>query len=337
MSLLLPSSVYPPFTPDYDPRGYGVVGEGKARGSKDFVMSRSELMRFADNPWKWREGEDRPVTQAMEFGTLVDCLAFMPHFFERWYAIRPLTYPVKGMECPQCGSVTDSKTCSKCKCERNSITQASNWNLNADYCRDWENDQRKDGRTPISRDFQLEARTASARLMGDERIAELVACSQKQVLVHAEYHDKETGIVIQLKALPDLVPDAGHRDHGKCGADLKTSNDASPDKWERKVFDEEYHVQAALHLDAINAATGTERNGFYHVVIENTPPYAVGRRMLSEEFLTLGRDRYISALRLYCQCLATSNWPGYDDINDNAAQPICDGWRIVSPSSWMIA
>lgn len=312
-----PSTVHPPVTPDYDPRAYGAVGADIPRGHRDFIMSRSELMRFAVNPWKWKNGGKINPTEAMEFGSLVDCLALTPHRFTSWYAIKPETYPESA---PKKGQEAAQKP----------------WNLNAAFCRTWEDKQRAEGRTPISRDFLLECRTAAAVFVGDSRIARLIACSQKQVLLHVEYHDKATGMVIQVKALPDLIPDPADKEYGQWQADAKTTNDASPDKWDRKVYDEDYHVQAAMHMDATNAAMGLNKSGFYHPIIEQKPPYAVGRRMLSEEFITLGRQTYLDALALYAQCLATGKWPGYDDINDNAAQPICDGWRAVQPTAWMI-
>ena len=49
-----------------------------------------------------------------------------------------------------------------------------------------------------------------------------------------------------------------------------------------------------------------------------------------DSFLSLGRFANQDALRLYCQCLATGVWPGYDDMRDNI-----HGWTLASTEVWM--
>jgi hypothetical protein len=117
--------------------------------------------------------------------------------------------------------------------------------------------------------------------------------------------------------------------------DLKTTISAAPRSWLDTVFKRGYHIQAALYLDAYNAATGSNYTQFAHIVQENFAPYETARRVLDAEFIQLGRAAYRRALVDYCWCLANDKWPGFDDWNAGGGDLI-DGWRVVSPAAWMI-
>lgn len=306
-----PSTVYPPITYNADPKAYVSLGSDIQRGKPEFVMSRGELMRFAVNPWKWLRAEKDDQTAAMAHGSALDCLSLTPARFAEQYAVCPDTYPSEGgTEKP--------------------------WNWNANYCKDWRKTVEAEGREPIKPTDWDAARDAAARLMEDPLIARLFDCSQKQVQCMVEYRDKDTGLVVQIKTLIDLVPDKSS-EWGRFLADLKSANDAEIRAWEKAVFAHKYAEQAAMYVDAFNAVTGENRDSFLHVVQESEAPYAVARRMLSDEFLTLGRDNYRRALKHYCRCIAEQKFPGYDDMNDNSANPIVDGWRVTQPAPWMIA
>jgi hypothetical protein len=311
------STVYPPVTFEADPKVYHSLGSEIRRGKPGFIMSRGQLVKFAENPWKWIRYADKPTTDAMNWGSLVDRLTLTPHLVSSCYEVCPDTYPAtaKKKDAPQ---------------------EMKPWNWNATFCDDWRQEVLKGGKEPLKRSTLDAARVASARLLEDERVAAVLKCSKRQVQVVVNYRDKETGIDVPFKAMPDLLPEPGS-EFERFIPDLKTSNDAGPDGWERKVFAEGYHIQAGSYIDAVNAATGRAYDSFLHIIQESDEPYAVGRRMLSEEFLNIGRDFYKRALRHYCQCLALNKWPGYDDQNDNAASPILDGWRLTQPEAWMIA
>ena len=89
-----------------------------------------------------------------------------------------------------------------------------------------------------------------------------------------------------------------------------------------------YHVQAALELDLYNSATGESRNEFRHVIQESYPPYQTGRRILTEEFIQMGRAKYTAALMLYAECLQTGEWHDYEK------GAMINGWSFCAPTSW---
>lgn len=286
---------------------YEVYGrQDSKRGEKEFVMSRGALCEFAHCPNRWIMGFEDEETKSTEWGTLIDALVTSPEAFLNEFAVTPETYQ-------------DAKT-----------GEEKDWNWNAKVCKEWRDGIGK--KKAIKGQTYTQACNAVKFLLGDSRIRELIDCSKRQVLWMAEYHDKETDLVIPVKGLIDLLPDKENKTYGRSLADLKTCANAHPGAWPKAVYDHGYHVQAALYLDGYVAATGEDRNTFYHVLQESCPPWQVGRRIVSEEFVAIGRQYYIEALKKYAQCLATGVWNGYDDEGRN----VIDGWNITHPAPWMV-
>lgn len=285
-------------------------GQTVERGNPGFTMSRSQLMEFDRCPHRWKAGYELSASGELEWGSLVDCLALDPLRFDKSYAVAPLTYPA-----------TPKK-------KDDPIVQKP-WNRNANFCIEWEENQI--GKTILQSEKLTKAKGAVTTLLSDKDIAAFFKVSQRQVLVTADYKDADTGLIVPLKFLIDLVPNAGSEFRDGLG-DLKTSTSAAPGPWTRAVFDYGYHVQAAMYLDAWNAATGEDRQSFFHVLQENFYPFETTRRLLSLEFVEIGRFKYLTALRRYARCVALGQWPGYDDPECRSWR----GWRFTEPEPWMI-
>jgi PDDEXK-like domain of unknown function (DUF3799) len=286
------------------------------RGSKDFVMSPSSLKLFSECPSRWKSGYQPPESDAKDFGSLLDTLLLTPDQFDSRYAVIPKTYTDIGMECPNCKSVTDSKTCSKCKAARVEIKIEKDWRFGSKICDEWLTKQ--GDKKPVYSTELENAQTAAKRLMADETIAELLATSKKQVHVKGEWHDKATGIIVPVQCLIDIVPN-GDSPFQKSLCDLKTTRNAGQSQFARWCFTASYHTQAALDLDLFMAAVnpnndpnGQDRNTWLFIVQENYPPFEIGRRMLSQDFVAIGRQTYQHALGRYARCLKTGVWPQYD-------------------------
>lgn len=291
-----------------------VVGEGVSnaaymkqeavRGSKDYVMSRSSLMEFARCPHKWIQTPERESSKALDWGSLVDCLLFTPDAFGEQFAVKPETYT-------------------------NEKGEVKDWNGNSNTCKQWLRENAH--LTAITALQLLHAKEAVKRLRMDKKVGALLNQSKFQVMIRGFYHDWETGLDIPCKVLMDMVPDSRSQ-FSNALADLKTAEDATAQKWSRKVSGFDYDAQGAMQLDMFNAESGQIREEFLHVIQESEPPYEIGRRSLSQEFLEIGRHKYLSALRLYAVCLANNEWPGYDDTTND----IEDGWRLCQPEPWMM-
>lgn len=299
------------------------------RGDLRLEMSSSQLREFYRCPQRWKEGYNSPASESKTWGSLVDTLLLTPEQFSKRYVVTPQSYTTKAMECPRCNSITDSKSCRQCKCERVEIEVSKPWTLQSDTCLEMKKEWEAQGLELLSASEKLAADAAIAKLMRDSHIATYVNESDKQVWVAATWED-ESGLKIPVKALLDLVPRADSV-FGKSAGDLKTTRSAALGQWQRWVYSAGYHIQGALMLDLLSAALpNDDRNTWCHILSENFAPYQTGKRILSHAYIELGRAEYKKMLRLYCQCLKIGKWPHYDD-HDEAVQ----GWTIVEPSPWM--
>lgn len=279
---------------------------GGGRGDPDHIMSRGELVEFAHCPHRWLMGYgDEEDTTATEWGSLADCLVLSPDEFSSRFVVTPETYP-------------DTKT-----------GEPKPWNWKANFCKEWR--ERFKGLTTIKAETLTQAQNAMKFLFANEQIREFIECSRKQVFVMAEYVDPQTKITVPIKCLIDLVPELDSP-FAKDLGDLKTCRNAAPFAWNRAIFEFGYHVQAALYLDAYTAATGEDRVSFRHILQESFPPWEPAKRILSAEFIELGRVTYRNALRRYCLCLTDGIWPGYDE----EAKFMIEGWSLSEPEPWML-
>lgn len=166
----------------------------------------------------------------------------------------------------------------------------------------------------VTQEQHQRALNAMKRLDSIPEIREVRESCDVQVAVVAEIEG------VLCKGLIDLCPKDGLR----AGlGDLKTAPSANPSDWPRYVFNMRLHWQAATYLDLWNRATGEDLQEFFHFVSEQEDPHEPAMIALHQDFITLGRDQYRSALRKYAECQAKDEWPGYE---------VC---AVVSPEPWM--
>lgn len=302
------------------------------RGEPEYVMSRGELMDFALNPHKWLCGVPEDSTDSTEWGDLIDTLILGTNQFSTLYAVAPETYPSVGMKCPRCGSVTKAKSCKECGVPRVEETVQKPWDWNATYCAEWR--EKHTGKRIIKADMRQRAADAVEVLAMNETAMSLIECSAKQVMVTAEYHDPDTGLVIPIKTLMDLVPAKEHKRWGKTLADLKTSVSCNPPLLEKSIYDYHYDAQAALYQDVYIAATGEDRPDWILVAQENKAPYESANPLplMSSEFLEIGCSKIAFALKFYTRCLSEGKFPSYS----TGQREVVDGAYICEPRDWMI-
>lgn len=295
-----------------NPVGYHV--ELHDRGTVVYPVSRSMLMQFASCPAKWIAGWAPKDTDATDWGSLIDCMVLTPDQLGNRFAIQPKTYPA-------------TKTSTAVKEGKAKEGDPIPWNGTATFCKTWAAQQ--DGKQIVSDKEITAAKEAHEKLVRDDRIFDILRGSEKQVLVEGVYRDKDTGLTIPAKCLIDIVPGDGAYKNSL--ADLKTTRSAHPRTWLNSVHTFGYDAQAAMCLWMYCAATGEDRNTFYHVIQENVHPYQIARRFLSHEFVEIGRVKIVNALRKYCKCLKTDIWPNWDDNSG------FNGWSLVEPAPWMMA
>lgn len=296
-----------------NPADYHNTGKDYSRGDKEFIMSNGHLRAFSDCPAKWRAGgEVEEKNWQMDFGSWLDCLFLSPHLAPKCFAVTPATYPATPKR-------------------KDDAPEQKPWTRQANYCKEWETEQEKEGRHIIKHDVNTAVLHAIKSL---DDAGGLNLQSTHQVFCMAEWKDRDTGIVVPVKILVDVVPNI-ETPWPKCLFDLKSTGNGSPGAWSKQIFDKALYLQGALYLDVYCAATGEDRNTFAHLVIENVWPFHVTQPMpcLSAEFINLGRLRYRSALRQYCQCLESNEWPSYPLVPGTAVH---DGLQILEPKPYMV-
>ena len=274
------------------------MSQAAKRGEIGFEMSRSELCDFAPCPARWRAGyREGASTSSQEWGSLLDCVVLTPEQFESRYAIVPSEY-------------------------QNEKGEIKPWNFNANACKNWR--AANDGKDEVKSDALKDAHDAKAVLLGDPDIRDLLTDSARQVFVRADYEDRDTGLVIPVKCLIDIVPSPTGNNASSL-ADLKTASFAGHEHWKRECVKYGYDLQAAMCIDMFSLASGRHITDFLHVVQESFPPWQVAHPYFSGDWLNLARSKYIAILARYAQCLKTNVWPGYDT-----------GWTSMNLEEWMM-
>lgn len=140
----------------------------------------------------------------------------------------------------------------------------------------------------------------------------------KYVTEHSAYaKDPETGELRRVR--PDLWRLDG------IVADLKSTEDASPEEFARSIARWGYDVQHPYYLDTLNLALQqqdaddfselhpTSAKAFVFIVVEKKAPHAVAVYVLDDASVALGRAKYRQSLDQYADCASSGRWPGYGE------------------------
>lgn len=93
--------------------------------------------------------------------------------------------------------------------------------------------------------------------------------------------------------------------------DIKTCETANLETFERSISRYRYHVQAAYYLDNCKLA-GIEKNAWFFICVEKSPPYAVRCMQLMPDVIEFGRRLYQRDLALYRACVEANEYPGWE-------------------------
>lgn len=121
---------------------------------------------------------------------------------------------------------------------------------------------------------------------------------------------------VWLRARPDFRPNSIlEKRKVMVVSDLKfvAATHASPEGFQRAIYNFGYHQSAAFYSDAIKAIYGRYPTHWVHVVVEKEPPYSVSLYELPGEDIERGRLLNRRAIDLFARCLESGKWPGYAD------------------------
>ncbi|HEV2917578.1 MAG TPA: PD-(D/E)XK nuclease-like domain-containing protein [Candidatus Babeliales bacterium] len=116
-----------------------------------------------------------------------------------------------------------------------------------------------------------------------------------------------------LRARPDFYNDF-------IVVDIKTTESAAEEDFQRSIFNYNYHIQAAMQLDGLEALDGKKRT-FCHLVVEKEQPHLTACYMLDQTAIDIGRAKYKEGSFLYKQCLELDDWPGYPETIQTISLP----------------
>ncbi len=105
-------------------------------------------------------------------------------------------------------------------------------------------------------------------------------------------------------------PDWLHDDLSACDDYKTSSRSARPESFARTLFGMGYDIQASFYRRGLRAVTGADVP-FRFCVQETAPPYALSVVDLGPDVYALADDKVEYAIRLWRECMATGEWPGY--------------------------
>lgn len=170
-----------------------------------------------------------------------------------------------------------------------------------------------------------------ARELGEKRkVAEIIRAGLKARGVALA---GESQVVVEWEDPDFCVPCAGRIDHLTIRQhwiqidDLKTTADASPAKLARHCVNYGYDIQHAAYTEAIETTHPDFRGRvqFRFLFVESEPPYAIHIVRFGGTMRSLGRFRWKKACRVWSECMATGEWPGYPSNTQLEAEP----WQLT--------
>jgi len=103
-------------------------------------------------------------------------------------------------------------------------------------------------------------------------------------------------------------------------ADLKSTEDASPEAFMRSVAKYRYHVQDALYRDAFHAC-GEPIEHFALIAVEKEPPYGVAVYTLDTDAVAKGYSLARANIEMMSDCLMNDSWPAYSNGVETLSLP----------------
>lgn len=163
------------------------------------------------------------------------------------------------------------------------------------------------------RDYDTALEIAESALFNSEFLRSRV--SAKNFISEASIFTtcKKTGMLIKCRPDGLLVP---QDDKGKGEIlDIKTTQDASPEGFQRELRKYNYDLQIAFYLHTMRCAS-LPCSEMYLVAIEKTPPYAVGVHVLSEIYIKHAEKRMIQTLEKMKHAESSQDFStGWPEIN----------------------
>lgn len=159
----------------------------------------------------------------------------------------------------------------------------------------------QNGRIVISEEQEEQASIMASKVLNHSLGSRLLSNGKPEVKIYWECPITGCKFRSMIDYLNDYV------------IDLKTTEDARPESFQRSITKYRYDVQGAVYLDAVEISTGIRPKGFIVIAIEKTEPYNVAIYLLDEIAIESGKSKYIRNAFTYKECFEANYWPGYDE------------------------
>jgi len=246
-----------------------------AQGHEQGMLSKSLLWKFLQSPYKWKFGPGFKSTRGMAVGSLRDCLVLTPSAYAEDFVISPY----------------DAFRTNEAKA--------------------WKESTEKGGKTIVTQKEVDEAQAAVGKIRSHSIAGSILASAATQVSVVIGGTEQQTKEKFRCKCRIDILPDA-NGPYKDWIFDLKITN--SIPFFGKIVAQFGYEVQAALYIDVYNLVADENRTKWGFILQEDTAPGEVAVMELDPEDIAAGRETYLKALALWCQCARDNNYPSlYED------------------------
>lgn len=241
--------------------------------AEDSYLSKSsvfELWQSSLYQWRFHPREFKS-TDAMAWGSLVDCLITTPEDFDAQFVVSPFdSYRTK-------------------------------------EAREWKTEQEAKEMTIVTEELIAKAEKAVRVLTKTHKAAaEIIAKSQKQVMLVGKLkHPLSDDKFVNLKALLDLAPMGGDY---LC--DIKTTHDFTPSGFEKTIAKFGYHIQASHYLNLWNQLNPDDKRYRFKIIWQQAAaPYEVAVTELPESDIADGSDMFNYLLGKIVSAAKKNYWP----------------------------
>lgn len=247
----------------------------------------------------WRRNP-KPKTEALIVGAAFHCLVLRPDEFDKEF-----------VRAEQCGAVKQDGQ----RCSNSGIVRSRGAWLCGVHSKKCTPDDMT-GIEIISAD-QLKMIEAMRDAVMNHPAARQILTSEGQNEVSCRWDIDVDGKPLKAKGRLD-----GIRPSWNAVIDLKTTDCARRQDFEKKIGEYGYHRQGAYYIDGLNrAGYGTPINHFVLIAVEKQPPYGVAAFTLKGEALEAGREELRKPISLYANCQRNNYWPGYDSEFEDITIP----------------
>jgi len=262
-------------------------------------VNASTLKYMLRSPAYCKERIENPKEPSWQMidGTAIHCTVLQPEEYDKRYVVLPDNAPLKPTE----KMIADPNP----KPEIASRVQF--WNVF---------EKSAEGKTIITQDKDKLYRGIGSLLRENSEVAPLLENGKAEQAIFAA--DPVTKKLCKCK--PDFLTKVGDY---KIMLELKTTDDARPDAFQRTAYNFGYYTSAAFYSDVMEWAGLGRPDGYFILAVERDAPHGFKLYELSEEALEYGERQYRKALNLYSYCTDMQEWPNYDTTIELLTLP---GW-----------